>query len=152
MAPVPTSRRRTLRQAASWAAVGFVVLAGAIQFIPYGQDHSRPPAPNPFQWRSPEAEALARSACYDCHSSETRWWWAVKVAPFSWLAQNDINDAKRHVDFSNWNGRLTGPRLRRALDRGMPPWYYAAAHPQARLSEAQKQKIVDGFQASVGKP
>jgi len=152
LAPHATPPRSFLRKAAPWAAIGLLVLAGAIQLVPYGRDHTRLPAPNPFRWRSAEAEALARTACYDCHSSETRWWWAVKVAPFSWLAQHDISDARRHVDFSNWNGRLTGPRLRRALDRGMPPWYYTAAHPKAGLSEAQKQLMVDGFQASLAQP
>ena len=128
---------------------GFLVLFGGIQVIPYGQDRTQAPAANPFRWRSPEAEALARASCYDCHSNETRWWWAVKVAPFSWLARNDINGAKRHLDFSAWNGRLTGAGMRRALDRGMPPWQYTVAHPEARLSPAQRDILARGFQASL---
>ena len=152
MALLPTPLRQSLRKAAPWAALVFLVLLGAIQLIPYGMDHRRAPEPNPFKWRAPEAEALAKAACYDCHSNETVWWWAVKIAPFSWLAQSDIDEAKGKVNFSDWNGRLTGPRLRRALDHGMPPWYYSIAHPHTRLTEAQKQTLVDGFQASLPKP
>ena len=124
-------------------------LALAIQFIPYGLNRTPVPAPHPFLWRSPEAEALARAACYDCHSNETRVWWAVQVAPFSWLARSDVQRGQRHLDFSNWNGRLTAPRLQRALDRGMAPWYYTIVHHEAHLSSAQKQVLVQGFQASL---
>ena len=150
MLPPRSSLRERLLKLALWAAIGAVVLAFAIQFVPYGLNRTPVPAPRPFQWRSPAAEALARAACYDCHSNETRVWWAVKVAPFSWLARSDVQRGQRHLDFSNWNGRLTAPRLQRALDRGMAPWYYTIAHPEARLSDAQKQVLVQGFQASLG--
>lgn len=140
---------RVLRKVGLWGTCGFIVLAAAIQFVPYGRDRTPAPAPNPFRWHAPEAEALAKAACYDCHSSETRWWWAVKVAPFSWLAQRDIDHGKHHVNFSAWNGRLTPAGMQRALDRNMPPWYYTAVHPEARLNDAQKQILVRGFQASL---
>ena len=144
-----SSLRQRLVKLAPWAALGAAGLAGAIQFVPSGLERAPAPAPHPFQWRSPEAEGLARAACYDCHSSETKVWWAVKIAPFSWLARSDVQRGRRHLDFSNWNGRLTAPRLQRALDRGMAPWYYTVAHPEARLSQAQKQVLVQGFQASL---
>jgi len=137
------------RKAALYAGSGLVLLLGAIQFIPYGRDHAQAPEPSPFHWRAPGAQALARAACYDCHSNQTRWWWAVKVAPFSWLAQSDIDEAKSHVNFSAWDGRLNAGGLQRALDRGMPPWQYTLAHRGARLSAGQKQELLQGFQASL---
>ena len=140
---------RPFRKAATRAALVIAGLAIAIQFIPYGRDRGPGPAPKPFQWHAPEAEALAKAACYDCHSNVTRWWWAVKIAPFSWLAQSDIDRGRRHVDFAAWNGRLTPPRLQRALDRNMPPWYYTPVHPEARLDERQKQILVQGLQDSL---
>ena len=142
--------RKPRRKIVLGGSLGLILLLGAIQWVPYGRNHSHAPAPNSFRWRSPGAETLARAACYDCHSNETRWWWAVKVAPFSWLAQSDIDDAKRHLDFSAWNGRLTAAGLQRALDRDMPPWQYTLAHPEARLTSEQKQVLVQGFQESSG--
>ncbi len=150
MALPGTRTSRFTRKAMLYAGSGLVLLLGAIQFIPYGQDHTQAPAPNPFHWRSPQAQALAKAACYDCHSSETKWWWGVKVAPFSWLAQSDISEAKTRVDFSAWDGRLNANGLQRALNRDMPPWQYTIAHPEARLSASQKQELVQGFRASVG--
>jgi hypothetical protein len=126
-----------------------MLLFGAIQLVPYGLNRTKGPAGNPFRWRSPAAQALAKSACYDCHSGETRSWWAVKVAPFSWLARHDVDEARRHLDFTAWNGRLTASGLQRALDSNMPPWQYTLAHPEARLNAGQKQELARGFQASL---
>jgi hypothetical protein len=132
-----------------FALLGGVVLFGVIQLIPYRPPQGQAPAVNSFRWQSPAAEALARAACYDCHSDETRVWWAVKVAPFSWLARSDIDEAKHHFNFSAWNGRLTVAKMRQALAHGMPPWQYTVAHPDARLSEVQKQELLQGFQAAL---
>ena len=145
----PTRIPRSLWKAAAWASAGLVLLSGAIQLLPYGLDRTKGPATNSFHWRSPAAEALAKSACYDCHSGETRSWWAVKVAPFSWLARNDVDEARQRLDFTAWNGRLTASDMRRALDGSMPPWRYTLVHPEARLSEGQKQELARGFQASL---
>jgi mono/diheme cytochrome c family protein len=133
-----------------WSLAALPVVFGAIQFVPYGRVHAAAPAPHPFPWKSPEAESLARAACYDCHSSETRWWWAVKVAPFSWLAQSDIDEARSRADFSDWSRKpITAERLDRSLHRGMPPIQYTLFHPEARLTEAQKQTLVQGFRSSL---
>ena len=64
------------------------VLAGlflAIQFVPYGRDHSNPPVIGEPTWNSPETRALAVRACFDCHSNETVWPWYSNIAPVSWL-------------------------------------------------------------------
>jgi hypothetical protein len=144
--PAPkTNPRRTL----ALAAGGLVLLFGAIQLVPYRLSRTPAPANHPFRWNDPAAEAVARAACYDCHSSQTKVWWAVQVAPFSWLARHDVDEAKENVDFSNWNGRLTAARLRRSLDHGMPPLQYTVAHPEARITQAQKETLVQGFQASL---
>ena len=144
---MPASRRTCL-----WDLLVLAFIFAAIQFVPYGRDRAAQPARRPFAWKAPDAERIARSACYDCHSSETRWWWAVKVAPFSWLARSDINEARRKLDFSDWTGRLSPEGLQRALDRGMPPIQYTLFHPEARLGDAQKRVLVDGFRASVVSP
>ena len=149
MVQPPIRAPRSPWKAAGWAISGLVLLFGAIQLVPYGLDHAQAPGANPFHWHSPAAEALARSACYDCHSGETRSWWAVKVAPFSWLARSDVDEARHRLDFTAWNGRLTALGMRRALDGDMPPWQYTLAHPEARLSLGQKLELARGFQVSL---
>jgi mono/diheme cytochrome c family protein len=142
-------RHRFSRTSVAWAVLGLAGLLVLIQAVPYGRDRAPRPVTNPFKWQDAGGEAIARAACYDCHSNQTHYWWAVKVAPFSWLAQSDIQEGRSRLNFSTWDGRLTPQRLDRALHRGMPPIQYTIAHPEARLSEAQKQVLLASFRNSL---
>jgi mono/diheme cytochrome c family protein len=134
---------------ALWVVGALVVVFILIQFIPYGRDHTNPPASNPFVWSAPGAEAIAKTSCYDCHSNETRWWWAVGVAPFSWLAWHDISGGRSRLNFSEWNGSLTAEELQRAINGEMPPLQYTLLHPNAKLNEQEKQTLLDGFLSAL---
>src|SRR5471030_1148435 len=50
----------------------------------------------------PEVAAMLHSACYDCHSSETKWPWYSRVAPMSWLIANDVRDGRENLNLSDW--------------------------------------------------
>ena len=146
----------TARQGRSWKkillwAIGIAVVAFVlIQFVPYGRSsHSNPPATNDFRWADPKAEAIARTSCYDCHSNETEWWWATNIAPMSWLVQRDVDGARSSSNFSEWDGRLSTEGLREAINGEMPPFQYTLIHPDAKLSDAEKQTLVAGFEASL---
>ena len=141
--------KRSRKKIALWTIVGLIALFVVIQFVPYGRDHTNSPATNPFQWSSPTAEAIAKASCYDCHSNETQWWRAVKIAPFSWLAQHDIDRGQARVNFSDWNGALTTEALQRAINHNMPPLKFTLLHPNAKLNDAEKQTLLRGFQASL---
>ena len=141
--------RRSRKKIALWTIAGLIALFVLVQFVPYGRDHANRPATDPFTWASPQAEAIARQSCYDCHSNETKWWWAVKIAPFSWLAQHDIDGAKEVFNFSEWNGALTAEGLQNAINDNMPPLQFTLLHPNAKLSDAAKQTLVDGFRTSL---
>jgi hypothetical protein len=149
MAKTRTRRRRSGKKIALWTILGLIALFALIQLVPYGRNHTNAPATNPFIWDSPTAEAVAKKACYDCHSNDTKWWWAVKIAPFSWLAQHDIDGAKACVDFSAWSGALSTVELQSALKDGMPPLQFTLIHPNAKLSDAERQTLVRGFEASL---
>ena len=149
MAKTGARPRRSLRKTALWTIVGLIALFVLIQFVPYGRDHTNPPATDPFTWTSPRAEAIARESCYDCHSNETTWWWAVKIAPFSWLARHDIDGAREVFNFSEWNGSLTPAAMQAAINDNMPPLQFTLLHPGAKLSDAEKQTLVQGFESSL---
>ena len=83
-----------------FALVGLFLL---IQVIPYGRDHSNPPVTAEPAWDSQRTEALARAACFDCHSNETEWPWYTNVAPMSWLIQRDVDEGRRKRNYSEWN-------------------------------------------------
>jgi|SRR5689334_2399686 len=136
-----------------------IVLFLAIQLLPIGKPEPNPPVLAEPAWDSPQTRALAQRACFDCHSNETTWPIYTQVAPVSWLITHDVADGRRHLNFSEWGtGRTADPTRRaRAADesrkeitRGdMPPAIYLLMHPDAKLSEAERQQLLDGLMASL---
>jgi len=122
----------------------FVVL----QLVPYGRDHTNPPIVAEPKWDSPATRALAKRACFDCHSSETVWPWYANIAPASWLVYRDVVGARAEFSFSDWN--IKPARLRRivsVLNAGeMPPKQYLLLHPEARLTADEKAKLLAGME------
>ena len=132
--------------------LGFVIL----QVIPASSINAKfaspgnPPVTNTIKWNSPETEKLARAACFDCHSNQTRSMWYSNIAPVSWLVNSDINDGRRKLNFSTGK-RLEGDDMIEQIQRGkMPPPIYLPMHPEANLTADQKQQLMDGFQATFG--
>src|SRR5690606_33039572 len=83
------TKRRVL-----WVVGPLAGLFLALQLVPYGWEHSNPPVTANAPWPTPEAERLARAACYDCHSNETDWPVYSYVAPFSWLVRSDVEGGR----------------------------------------------------------
>ena len=140
-----SGRARTLLHVLGPLVAVFVL----IQFVPYGRVHGNPPVTSAFTWSSPQAKAIAERACYDCHSNQTKWWWAVDIAPFSWLAQHDVSAGRARLNFSAWSGGLSVVALQQAIDGNMPPAQFTLLHPSAALSAADKQQLLDGFRQSL---
>jgi mono/diheme cytochrome c family protein len=127
--------------------VGLFVL---IQLVPYGRDHTNPPVSAQPAWDSPQTRALAAAACFDCHSNETAWPWYTSVAPMSWLTQHDVDAGRATLNFSEWNRPQEAGDIAEVIAGGeMPPWYYSAIHSGARLSDQEKQRLVDGLRATI---
>lgn len=143
---------------------GLVVLGVVIQFIPYGRDHTNPPVLQEPAWDSPQTRELAQRACFDCHSNETVWPWYSNIAPVSWLIYNDVSEGREHYNLSEWDIHPTLPEdegegeehqhgsdvVEHVLLSGeMPPASYLLLHPEARLSEVERQKLIEGLAKST---
>lgn len=133
-----------------WAVVaGLVVVAAflAIQLVPYGWVHDNPPVVRDAPWPTDESRALARVACYDCHSNETDWPVYSYVAPMSWLVRRDVEDGRDELNFSTWDrdGDEADDAAEALVEGSMPPRRYTLLHPDARLSEAERQALVDAL-------
>jgi hypothetical protein len=104
------------------------------------------------KWDSPETRALAKRACFDCHSNETVWPWFSHVAPISWVIQRDVEQGRRVVNFSEWDRRQNEAReSARALRSGeMPPRRYVWLHPGVRLSATEREDLLRGLDATLG--
>lgn len=133
-----------------------VILAAfiAIQAVPYGRDHNNPPVVREPDWNTPETRALAKRACFDCHSNETVWPWYSFVAPISWLVYSDVKEGRTELNFSDWrDGRREGEKaseIRKQIDEGeMPPLQYRLVHAEARLTVEEKRLLIEGLTATT---
>jgi hypothetical protein len=145
--------KRRWKRIILWLAVAAFAVFALIQLVPYGRDHANPPVVKEPNWDSPQTRALVKQACFDCHSNETKWWWATDVAPFSWLTYRDVKRARAKLNFSEWAGQIGWGQVETDLDSGrMPPMRYRLIHSGARLSEAQKQQLIDGMKATLSAP
>jgi hypothetical protein len=96
----------------------------------------------------PETLALIQRACQNCHSQNTRWPWYSHVAPVSGLLARDVQQARSHMNLSQWQDYSTDDRLRllsaigsAARNHVMPPQRYLLLHPEARLSDLERQQL-----------
>ena len=131
---------------------GFVL----IQLVPYGRDHTNPPVTAEPAWDSPRTRELAKRACFDCHSNETVWPWYSRVAPVSWGLYRDVERGRSKMNFSEWPqlpagaGAAIAARAAEVVNDGkMSPLRSRLAHADARLSDAEKQELIAGLEASL---
>lgn len=92
---------------------------------------------------------IFKKACYDCHSNETIWPWYSYVAPVSFLISHDVDDGRKHLNFSIWNTyklkrkskKLT--EINEEVSEGnMPLPIYIPLHKEADLTTEEKNKII----------
>ena len=114
---------------------------------------TNPPVANDFLAAlAPPADLAGRfrSACYDCHSHETRWPWYSHIAPVSWVIAGDVNQARARLNLSTWPtndaGRAAG-KLQLMSDDvrsgEMPLHKYSVIHPDARLTPSQRDALAN---------
>ena len=141
-----------MKKYSKWILGAMVVVFAVLQL-------SNPPRTNPasspaddLMATNPPPQPIAtmlQGACYDCHSDRTRWPWYSHVAPVSWLLASDVQDGRRHVNFSEWPHGDAGRAARLWEDirdeidyNDMPPVQYKLMHSAARLTTAQRQQLI----------
>ena len=130
------------------AVVGLFVL---IQLVPFGRNHTNPPVVQEPSWDSAETRALAKRACFDCHSNESVWPWYSSIAPVSWLVAQDVTEGRSAMNFSDWGQTAErGQKVARQVQRGaMAPAFYLPMHPTAQLTADERAQLIAGLQESL---
>jgi hypothetical protein len=131
------------------AGLVFVVLLTVIALIL----ENNPPVVSEPKWDSPQTKALAKRACFDCHSNETVYPWYDKLPVSSWITALDVQRGRRNLNFSEWGNRGRGEEedeYAEVIKRGsMPPRSYLLLHPEANLTDQEKQQLIQGLQNSL---
>ena len=146
-------KKRPWKKIVLWLVVAGIAVFALMQLVPYGHDHSNPPVVKEPAWDSPQTRALVKNSCFDCHSNETDWALASYIAPSSWLIRKDVDKGRKKLNFSEWAGQVGWGQIEAVLNNGrMPPTRYALVHPGAKLSDTEKQQLIDGMKATLSAP
>ena len=133
------------------ALLALVVLAVLLQLHPYGRAHANPPVTGEPDWDNPRTRGLVMRTCGDCHSNETRWPWYSHVAPVSWLVQHDVEEAREHLNFSEFDRpqRDADEAVEEIEEGEMPLGKYLWLHPEARLDDQERRNLIAGLRRTL---
>lgn len=122
-----------------------------IQFIPFGHTHTNPPTVAEPKWTSPQARALVKEHCFQCHSNETHWTWYSNIAPASWLIAFDAIECRQYFNFSDWNNRPgeLEEMVGAIQECEMPPIQYWLFHHSSKMNIQQKQQLISALESSL---
>jgi hypothetical protein len=131
------------------------VIFVALQFVRMPKNLGPAAGPDDLIVRTdpdPGIKRLLETSCYDCHSNQTRYPWYAEVQPIGWWLASHVKEAKGHLNFSTI-GQLTPKRAAHKLEQcadeieegSMPLTSYKLAHPDARLTPAQRKLLSNWF-------
>jgi len=133
----------------------FAALFALAQFIrPDITAPTADPALDLISITQPKAEvaSLLRTACYDCHSNETKYPWYDRITPVNWWVQHHVDEGREECNLSRW-GELPEKKRKHFAEEAvelvkkgeMPLPSYTLMHGDAKLSEAQKLLLSEFF-------
>ena len=103
-----------------------------------------------------EVAQLMKAACYDCHSNSTNYPWYSNIAPVSWWLKRHVRKGGYSLNYSEWGSYDEGKRKHKReesadfIGKGwMPIGPYKLTHPVARLTDEQRQMLVDWLNPNV---
>jgi len=123
-----------------------------IQFIHPAKNQSEGAQPNYIGNAFPmpqDVKLILEKACNDCHSNNTVYPWYSRLQPVDWWMNNHVVDGKKHLNFDEYthrNLRYQYHKLEEIAEQvkegEMPMDSYTWMHKDARLSPAEKEKLI----------
>ena len=97
-----------------------------------------------------DVQEVMKVSCNDCHSNNTKYPWYTNIQPVGWWLQHHVNEGKEHLDFSSfasYTPKKQHHKLEEVVeminDGEMPLNSYLWIHKDAKLSDAQKNSLVN---------
>lgn len=93
---------------------------------------------------------IFKRACFDCHSTQTRYPWYYNVPGIKQWMDSDIREAKKHMDMTHdfpFKGHGSPQKdfeaIRKVIqDNSMPPFRYKMMHWDAVMTDAEKEVVL----------
>ncbi|MCF6206325.1 MAG: heme-binding domain-containing protein [Sulfurovum sp.] len=118
-----------------------------IQFIPMNVPAEVPTKAEEELKAPDDVMAILKRSCFDCHSNHTKFPWYSSIAPVSWFTKLHVKEGREHLNFSTWASYDNEKKLKylekipKAIESKMPLPSYLLIHKEAKLSEADKEKL-----------
>ena len=137
--------------------IAIIVILIVIQFIRPERNEGNAVGPNEIAQIYPVPEPtyqVLQDVCYDCHSNHTDYPWYINFQPVGWWLQHHIDEGKEHLNFSEF-GTYTKKKQAHKLEETvemvtegeMPLESYTWIHKEARLTDAQREIVVNWAKA-----
>lgn len=134
--------------------IGLVAIFILIQFFRPAKNNSGvAPHPMSAKYQMPaEVATVFKDACYNCHSNKTAYPWYAEVQPVAWWLANHVKEGKEHLNFDDFTARRIAYQNHKLEEIGeeveekkmpLPSYTWLGLHHEAKLSEAQRELIVD---------
>lgn len=145
-----------------WKKAGLILLFlfGLFQFYPRPEKNfSSGEAKNSIEKLIPIPDSvltILKTACYDCHSNNTRYPWYSNIQPVALFLNKHIVEGKKELNFDEF-GTYTGRRQQSKLkaiasqvkNGDMPLTSYKLLHSGARLRAYDKEQIISWANKSL---
>ncbi|WP_346881248.1 heme-binding domain-containing protein [uncultured Algibacter sp.] len=99
---------------------------------------------------SDDVEIVLNQTCFDCHSNVTKYPWYNNITPVNYWLASHIQDGKKHLNVSNWEGNSTKRKdhkfeelIEMVEAKEMPLKSYTYTHFEAKLTEQQIKSVVN---------
>lgn len=93
-------------------------------------------------------------ACNDCHSNNTRYPIYAEIQPVAWWLNDHIQDGKKHFNLNEFGGYRIAKQyhkleecIEQVKEGEMPLESYTVLHKEARLSDAERQTLINWSEA-----
>ena len=97
---------------------------------------------------APNVASIIERSCQNCHSLKTEWPLYSRIYPFSRVVEDDVATARGHMNLSRWQSYDNSEKSALLSEIGsvvrnhvMPPRRYTLVHPDAKLSDAEANRI-----------
>jgi len=136
--------------------LGLALLAVTLTALALRSQLPPPPIKPLFEGAHIDEQTLAlfRRGCQNCHSNNTQWPWYSRIPPASWMIEKDVNNARHHVNFSDWDSYRPNEqeeflaRIGSAVRTGrMPLPRYTLLHREAVLTIVERERIYEWSKA-----
>lgn len=135
--------------------IAALIILFGIQFIQIDKENPIADAGKDFlnsSLVSQEIKSSMQAACYDCHSYKTKYPWYTNISPINYWVKGHIDHGRQKLNFSLWQDyepKKQHHKLEECIEEikenHMPLKSYIWMHPQAKLSDQDKEMLLNYF-------